>query len=136
MVLLLAPHTLAKKKPPTSPININTASSTQLQQVPGIGPVTADKILQMRKSYGAFKNVDDLLAIRGIGPKKIEKMRKYLTVTRPVTARAAQPTHSARPASCATCAKPKPPAPTKSVATQKAPPPASSTQAPAETEEP
>jgi hypothetical protein len=35
--------------------------------VPGIGPSTADKILQTRKSYGAYKSVDDLLAIKGIG---------------------------------------------------------------------
>jgi len=48
--------------------------------VPGIGPATAEKIVQMRKSYGAFKSVDDLLAIRGLGPKRLEKMRKYLTV--------------------------------------------------------
>ena len=70
----------AKKKPPAQPVNINTASSELLQTVPGIGPATADKILQMRKSYGAFKSVDDLLAIRGLGPKRLEKMRKYLTV--------------------------------------------------------
>jgi competence ComEA-like helix-hairpin-helix protein len=70
----------ANKKPPPAPINLNTATSEELQQVPGIGPVTADKILQMRKSYGAFKSVDDLRAVRGIGPKRIEKMRKYLTV--------------------------------------------------------
>src|SRR5271169_4407105 len=73
----------AKKKPPAAPINLNTASSEQLQQVPGIGPVTAEKILQMRKSYGAFKSVDDLRAVRGIGPKRLEKMRKYLTVGKP-----------------------------------------------------
>jgi competence protein ComEA len=70
----------AKKKPPPAPINLNTATSEELQLVPGIGPATADKILQMRKSYGAFKSVDDLLAIRGIGAKRLEKMRKYLTV--------------------------------------------------------
>lgn len=70
----------AKKKPPLHPINLNTASSTELQEVPGIGPVTADKILKMRKSYGPFKSVDDLRAIKGIGPKRLEKMRKYLTV--------------------------------------------------------
>src|SRR5260370_40595011 len=64
-------------------ININPATSEELQQVPGIGPATADKILQMRKSYGAFKSVDDLLAIRGLGPKRLEKMRKYLTVGKP-----------------------------------------------------
>ena len=48
--------------------------------MPGIGPSTADKILQMRKSYGAYKSVDDLLAIKGIGQKRLDKMRKYLTV--------------------------------------------------------
>jgi competence ComEA-like helix-hairpin-helix protein len=77
--LLLAPGTpAATKKPPSQPINLNAASSEQLQQVPGIGPATADKILQMRKSYGPFKSVDDLLAIRGIGKKHLDKMRKYL----------------------------------------------------------
>jgi competence ComEA-like helix-hairpin-helix protein len=78
-LLLCGPSAFANKKPPPQPININTANSTELQQVPGIGPVTAEKILQMRKSYGAFKSVDDLLAIRGLGPKRLEKMRKYLT---------------------------------------------------------
>jgi competence ComEA-like helix-hairpin-helix protein len=72
----------ATKKPPLKPININTANSEELQQVPGIGPATADKILQMRKSYGAFKSVDDLLSIRGIGKKRLEKMRRYLTVSK------------------------------------------------------
>jgi comEA protein len=74
---------LAKKKPPLHPINLNTANSEQLQEVPGIGPATADKILKMRKSYGPFKSVDDLRAIKGIGPKRLEKMRKYLTVGKP-----------------------------------------------------
>src|SRR4029077_2035810 len=80
---LLATATLATaKKPPLKPVNINSATSEELQQVPGIGPVTADKILQMRKSYGAFKSVDDLLAVKGLGKKRLEKMRKYLTVTK------------------------------------------------------
>jgi comEA protein len=55
------------KKPPLKPVNLNSATSEELQQVPGIGPATADKILQMRKSYGSFKSVDDLLAVCGIG---------------------------------------------------------------------
>jgi competence ComEA-like helix-hairpin-helix protein len=77
------------KKPPLKPVNINSATSEELQQVPGIGPVTADKILQMRKSYGAFKSVDDLLAVKGLGKKRLEKMRKYLTVSRGVANKAA-----------------------------------------------
>jgi competence protein ComEA len=79
----------AKKKPPLKPVNINTANSEELQQVPGIGPATAQKILQMRKSYGAFKSVDDLLAIRGLGQKRLDKMRKYLTVGKAVAPKTA-----------------------------------------------
>lgn len=98
------------KKPPVKPININTANSAQLQEVPGIGPATAEKILQMRKSYGAFKSVDDLLAIRGIGPKRLEKMRKYLSVGKSQGASGA----AAQPANCEGCPKPKQkPTPTK-----------------------
>jgi comEA protein len=80
-----------KKKPPLVPVNVNTATSEELQQVPGIGPVTAAKILQMRKSYGAFRSVDDLRAIKGIGPKRLAKMRKYLTVGKEMDSKAAQP---------------------------------------------
>jgi comEA protein len=91
----LAPALHAKKKPPAAPVNLNTATSEELQLVPGIGPVTAEKILQMRKSYGAFKSVDDLSAIRGIGPKRLEKMRKYLTVGK--AASATKPANAPKP---------------------------------------
>ena len=80
LIIFCACNASATKKPPPAPININTANSEQLQEVPGIGPATAEKILQMRKSYGAFKSVDDLLSIKGIGKKRLDKMRKYLTV--------------------------------------------------------
>ncbi len=129
--LFLVQHVAAKKKPPTQPVNLNTANSAQLQLVPGIGPATAEKILQMRKSYGAFKSVNDLLAIRGIGPKRLEKMRKYVTVNRPA------PANGARPASCAGCTKQKPRPPTKSTAVPNSQPSQAATASqPAETEEP
>ena len=83
VLFLSAAVNAGKKKPPAKPVNINTATSEELQQVPGIGPATAQKILQMRKSYGPFKSVDDLLAIRGLGQKRLDKMRKYLTVGKP-----------------------------------------------------
>jgi len=103
LALSLAPTVFAKKKPPAHPININTANSTDLQQVPGIGPSTAQKILDTRKSYGTFKSVDDLLAIKGIGPKKLEKMRKYLTVGKPPSRK-----QSNAPQTAAAPAKPPP----------------------------
>jgi DNA uptake protein ComE-like DNA-binding protein len=64
LVLWATQDLCAKKKPPLHAVNLNTASSEELQQVPGIGPSTADKILQARKSYGTFKSVDELEAIR------------------------------------------------------------------------
>jgi competence protein ComEA len=82
------------------PVNLNTASSAELQQVPGIGPSTAGKILQTRKSYGAYKSVDDPLAIQGIGQKGLDKMRKYLSVGKAPPTKAA----STKPAT-----PPKPP---------------------------
>src|SRR5216684_7860690 len=92
LTLIYAPAVLgAKKKPPTKPVNINTATSEELQQVPGIGPATAEKILQMRKSYGPFKSVDDLLAIRGLGKKRLDKMRKYLTVGKAAASKPTMP---------------------------------------------
>ncbi|HWY05491.1 MAG TPA: helix-hairpin-helix domain-containing protein [Candidatus Acidoferrales bacterium] len=120
LAFCFVPVTLAKKKPPAHPINLNTASATDLQQVPGIGPSTAQKILDTRKSYGAFKTVDDLLAIKGIGPKKLDKMRKYLTVGKPpATKQSSSPQTAAAPA--------KPP-PTRSPTKQSAPPPATASE--------
>ena len=112
LVLSLVPFSLvyAKKKPPAHPININTANSADLQQVPGIGPSTAQKILDTRKSYGSFKSVDDLLAIKGIGPKRLEKMRKYLTVGKLPSKK--------QPASPRAASTPTKPPPTKSPAKQ------------------
>jgi|SRR5215471_8413884 len=90
----------ATKKPLLKPVNINSATSQQLQQVPGIGPATADKILQLRNSSGTFKSVDDLLAVRGIGRKRLDKMRKYLTVGKS----SALP-DTAHATTCPSCAK-------------------------------
>ncbi len=96
----------ATKKPPAHPIDINSASSVQLQEVPGIGPATADKILAMRKSYGAFKSVDDLLSVRGIGPKRLEKMRKYLVAGHSQPGRKpGTSTSTTKPTTCANCSR-------------------------------
>jgi comEA protein len=86
LCLVVSVETLEAKKPPLRPVNINTASETELQKVPGIGPTTAKNIVHTRKSMGPFKSVEDLLAIPGIGRKRLDRMRKYLTVGKPPAA--------------------------------------------------
>ncbi len=70
----------AKKHPPVKPINLNTASAAQLEELPGVGPVTAKAILDFRAKSGPFHRVEDLLAVHGISRSKFEKLRPYVTV--------------------------------------------------------
>jgi competence ComEA-like helix-hairpin-helix protein len=80
---LLASAVAAKKSLPVKPINLNTATTEQLQQLPGIGPATAKKIIEMREKSGPFRRVEDLLAVRGISDKHLAKLRPYVTVAMP-----------------------------------------------------
>jgi competence protein ComEA len=64
---------------PLSPINVNTASAPQLETLPGIGPALAARIIVYRSQRGQLKSLDDLDAISGIGPKKLEMLRAYVT---------------------------------------------------------
>ena len=57
------------------PVHLNTATLEQLDSLPGVGPVTAQKILDYRQQHGAFSSVDDLDAIPGIGPARLEQLR-------------------------------------------------------------
>lgn len=78
----------AAKKPPLQPVNLNTATAHELlQQVPGLGPSMADKILKMRKAFGPFKSVDDLRGIKGIAAKCLARMSKYRTVGKAAAAK-------------------------------------------------
>ena len=66
------------RSPIFAPLNINTASSRQLEALPGIGPATAQKIIEER-NRSPFHHVDELVRVRGIGPAKLERMRPYVT---------------------------------------------------------
>jgi competence protein ComEA len=57
------------------PVHLNSATLDQLDALPGIGPVTAQKILDYRQQHGAFGSVDELDAIAGIGPARLEQIR-------------------------------------------------------------
>lgn len=63
-----------------APININTADAALLDTLPGIGPTTAQKIVEYRDQNGPFSGVEDLLKIPGIGPDTLEKIRPLVTV--------------------------------------------------------
>jgi competence protein ComEA len=60
---------------PTAPVDLNTATAEQLDALPGIGPVTAQKIVDFRAEHGSFHSVDDLDAIPGIGLARIDNLR-------------------------------------------------------------
>jgi competence ComEA-like helix-hairpin-helix protein len=63
---------------PRRPINLNTATAAELDALPGVGPATAQAIVASR-ARSRFTSTDDLLDIRGIGEKKLERIRPYVT---------------------------------------------------------
>lgn len=64
----------------SGPVNINTANAELLGTLPGIGPMTARRIIEHRQTVGRFSSVDDLNMVKGIGPKKLERIRPLVTV--------------------------------------------------------
>ena len=61
-------------------ININTASVSNLEELPGIGPVTAQKIIEYRQSHGLFVNIDELKNVSGIGPATFGRLKELITI--------------------------------------------------------
>jgi len=61
-------------------INVNKANSAQLQSLNGIGPSKADEIIKYRKVHGGFKSVDELVEVKGIGPKTLQKFKGQVTI--------------------------------------------------------
>jgi competence protein ComEA len=64
----------------SGPINLNSATAEQLDTLDGVGPATAQKILEFRQQHGGFSSIDDLSQIAGIGPKRLESLRAQVTV--------------------------------------------------------
>lgn len=61
-------------------VNINTASQTELETLPGIGPSLALKIINYRKDHGKFSSIEQIMEVNGIGENKFEKLKKYISI--------------------------------------------------------
>jgi comEA protein len=61
-------------------VNINTAGQQELQRIPRVGPVTAQKIIDLRLAKGGFTSIEQLVEVRGIGNATLEKIRPYITI--------------------------------------------------------
>jgi competence ComEA-like helix-hairpin-helix protein len=77
---IIADTSLTEDNDAAGLVNVNTATKSQLLKVPGIGEVTATRILAYRKDVGEFRKIDDLGNVKGISKKKLEKLRPFLTV--------------------------------------------------------
>ena len=70
----------ATTEPGDGPVDLNSADLAQLDELPGVGPSTAEAIISHREKEGPFASVDALLDVRGIGPAKFEALRDLVTV--------------------------------------------------------
>lgn len=62
-----------------APINVNSADTELLDELPGIGPSRAEAIIEERDANGEFENADDLTRVSGIGPATVDRMRDQIT---------------------------------------------------------
>ena len=90
LIIQKDPPTRNKHKKQTlkkNSININRAGKKDLERLPQIGPVTAQKILDLRQEVNGFTKAEDLLKVKGIGPKTLEKIRPFIFLIKDTTAK-------------------------------------------------
>ncbi len=67
-------------KIPDRKVNLNTATLKELESLPGIGPELGKRILEFREKKGNFSTIDEIVNVKGIGPKTLEKLKNLITV--------------------------------------------------------
>ena len=85
-VMALALSIKAQAPEPIPQVNLNTATVTELAHLPGVGPITAQRIIEYRNKR-PFRRISDIIRVKGIGRKTYRKLRPYLCVTGPTTAK-------------------------------------------------
>lgn len=76
----------AKEKAPVRPVNLNSATQTELMQLPHIGAKTAERILAFRKQHGSFQRPEELMNVKGVGEKSYARLKPYLQASKSPTA--------------------------------------------------
>ena len=71
---------IPEKKEEKKLISINSADIDELVTLPGIGPATAEKIIEYRQTYGSFLSLEDIMNVKGIGTAKYERIKDYITL--------------------------------------------------------
>ncbi len=74
-------QTKPQAKTPANPINLNTATVTELEELPGVGPAIAARIVEYRQKNNGFKKLEDVMNVRGIGEKLFLKLKPMITIT-------------------------------------------------------
>ena len=76
-----ADSAVAEENPePQGPVDLNSAEQEELELLPGIGPATAEKIIAYRKAHGPFTSIEQIMNVEGIGEKKFEEMREFISI--------------------------------------------------------
>jgi competence protein ComEA len=79
-LLLLSGSAQSETATADAPVDLNRATAEQLEALPGIGAVKAAAILAVRDTKGGFRSIDELEAVRGIGPALVKKLRPLVMI--------------------------------------------------------